>query len=413
MNKNTSELADFIFHDFAHWASSNKLSKAASDALIKEHFTSEQRLAMLNEAYVRKIAEKYHLTEQDSRMLVQCIDKFSGTVNDTFDFIKWAKTNGLKKDAMDALKAEHYDTCQALSMLQEGELVTIVKKFNLSLGMKRRISNAVAKLKKTQLKENDSGEPANVSVDKHLDNHETMLPGNNDTNDLTRGPTVQVGQNKTLQVASVRSNESIHNKSKDQEEMGVNKEQNNSSNMHKNKVNTDECSHSHSPEFKSDLTVKSMESICDPTFKETQQRNSKYISETPANCDQPGNLYSTTKAHFRSKAAEAKCHTSNLEVNVNSIEHREAADGLPTSPPKNHYATLNGYCFYCEVYCKDNVWEHLTTEHKDEKLVKDALWYSSESTARKQKAMLLVKKGNFKHNCKVISSFHRLQFDCV
>ncbi len=75
--------------DFTKWASENNLSPAATYALMKERFTSEERRQMLSEAQIEIYEEKFNLTMNEGLAVIQCINKLKGAQSDTFNFTRW------------------------------------------------------------------------------------------------------------------------------------------------------------------------------------------------------------------------------------------------------------------------------------------------------------------------------------
>ena len=142
---------DVDFHNdefnFNIWVSENNLSQPVADALMKEQYMSEEKLQNLNEGLVEKIAEKYKLSMAEGFGLIQGINKLKEADDHSFKFAKWATENGLKKEAIDALKSEDFDSYELLYTMEESYIEMIGKKFGFSLGMKMSILNAVNKLK--------------------------------------------------------------------------------------------------------------------------------------------------------------------------------------------------------------------------------------------------------------------------
>ncbi len=133
--------------DFKVWVSENNLTQATVDALVKEQFISEEMLKMLTKVYVEMMRKKYNLTMVESLAITTSINKLKGTDSETFIFTKWATSNGLSKEAKEALKSEDFDTFETLCMLDEPDIALIGNKFRLSLGMKKRILKGVKNLK--------------------------------------------------------------------------------------------------------------------------------------------------------------------------------------------------------------------------------------------------------------------------
>ncbi len=134
---------DINISDFKRWALHNGLSETTIYALVKEDLTSEETLSVINEEEVNEIGEKYKLPMAETVMLNHAIKSLTGQ----FQFEKWAAENELVTRARDALMKEDLNTSDALCTLDEDDILNLVKKYKLSLGMKKRLIIGVNKLK--------------------------------------------------------------------------------------------------------------------------------------------------------------------------------------------------------------------------------------------------------------------------